>query len=184
MRAAIKDAFREKHGRRVRPSAIGAASVPTDREAMEVVRQLADEACEGANSGQGFFPGCDRACAITRYGLGMEVYWPDSRTGVTAPQSQRRRICERFFNLCNAHPMGAERLRRAIWLAIVAHQADVMFWAEPSRHYIGIGDPDFVRTCRVAAARMLSQHKLWQVVQRPDRKAGLIKVDWPDSFWG
>lgn len=184
MRAAIQDSFREKHGRKVRPSAIGVEFVPADEEAMTIVRQLADQACEGASNGIGFFPGSSRASAITRYGLELGLPEYDYRRGVTAPQAQSMRICEKFFNLANAHPMGAARLRRAVWLAIVAHQANVRCWERPEHHYIGVSDPDFVRACRVAAARMLSQRKLWQVVRRPDNKAGLIRVDYPDSFWG
>jgi hypothetical protein len=179
MRAAIQDSLRKNHGRKVRPSAVGVASVPTDDEAMKIVRQLADEACEGASSGMGFFPGSYRASAITRYGLGLGA---PNRNG-TAPGAEAANIYERFRAAADAHPESG-RLRRAIFLAIVAHQAYASWWSQPQDHYIGAGDSNFVRTCQVAAARMLSQKKLWQVVRRPDNRAGLIRVDWPDSFWG
>ena len=183
MRAAIGDSFCEKHGRKVRPSAVGVKSIPSDDDAMAVVRQLADQACEGASSGTGFFPGISRASAVTRYGLGLGMPEHDHRRGITAPQAQEVRICQWFFDLADAHAMGQGRLRRAIWLAIVAHQAEMSWWDCPTTHYIGTGDPDFVRTCQVAAARMLSQRRLWVVVRRPDNKAGLLRTDWPDNFW-
>lgn len=164
--------------RKVRPSAVGVSTIPTDAAAMAVVCQLADEACEGADSGLGFYPGSSRTEAIVRYGLGLGP----ATTHGTAGCNQNCRISERFFQLANVHPMGKDRLRRAIWWAIVAHQARVRDWTREPNYVIGSNDPDFIRTCQVAAARMLSQGKLWDVVRRPDDKVGLARVDWPRSF--
>ncbi len=170
----------EKYGRLVRPSAVGASLVPADEEAMKVVRQLAHEALEVITSSSSV--GCFGAEAIVRWGLG----WGPPRLNGTAPRLENRNICERFFALADAHPMGRARLRRAIWLAIVAHQANLRSWGNPRNHWLGTEDPDFVRVCQVAAARMLSRPgKLWAVVPLAGggpRRAGLVRVTWPDYF--
>lgn len=171
MRHAIRDALFPVAARIPRPSARGVDGVPRDREAESTINEIVRNVMANAFSHPGLYPGLAVGHAAIKFAFPFiadrSFHFYD------------RQVISALHADLSSHPE-SDRLHRAIRSKAIYSQACCQFWERPEGHYIGIGDPDFVRVCKVAAARMLSQGKLLQIVKRADKKAGIARCEYPD----
>ena len=175
MRNSVRDKLSPRKGRGIKRNQVGQEIVPRDLEALEVAYKLATKAAEDCPRSIGFFPGAYTDSAMIRFAMDLDVPGSDG----TAPGLWCKRICREFFESVDQHPFGVRRLKRAVWLDIIRQQLSVWAWDCPEKHYIGEVDPNWVRTCKVAAAKMLSQKKVFSVVLDEER-AVILREDYPE----